>query len=77
MHYQHDKRNDRLTARQEQIMRFIQENNPTHSEIASKLGILRSSVICHLDALERKGYIQRESRKRGIICLLELINTVK
>lgn len=63
-----------LTERQEEVLRFIlswmQENSspPTITEIANHLGIpYPKSAGTHLEALEKKGYIQRVPGKaRGI-----------
>ncbi len=63
-----------LTERQEQVLRFIlswiRENSspPTITEIANHLGIpYPKSAGTHLDALEKKGYIQRiPGKARGI-----------
>jgi repressor LexA len=63
-----------LTDRQEEVLRFIlswiQENSspPTITEIANHLGIpYPKSAGTHLEALEKKGYIQRVPGKaRGI-----------
>jgi len=63
-----------LTERQEEVLRFIlswmQENSspPTITEIANHLGIpYPKSAGTHLEALEKKGYIQRiPGKARGI-----------
>jgi repressor LexA len=61
------------TARQQQVLDFIQshvENNgypPTLREICTHLGVSGTlSAIRHLDALEKKGYLKRDSSSRGI-----------
>lgn len=62
-----------LTHKQEMILRFIlhytRENGypPTIREIGNQFGIssLRG-VTVHLDALQRKGYIEREHKSRSI-----------
>jgi repressor LexA len=57
-----------LTPRQRQVYEFIKANSayfgPAIREIASGLSIRSpNGVACHLNALERKGYI---SRRRGV-----------
>ncbi len=62
-----------LTAKQRQVYHSILKSisskgyPPTIREIGAGLGIssLRG-VTCHLDALEKKGYIKREPTPRGI-----------
>ncbi len=62
-----------LTKRQEQILGFIieciRENGlpPTIAEVGEQFGIASTNgVNDHLLALERKGYIERSSKARGI-----------
>jgi len=62
-----------LTNRQEEVLRFIIENirdngyPPTIAEIGSEFGITSTNgVNDHLIALEKKGYIERSSKARGI-----------
>jgi repressor LexA len=61
-----------LTDRQKQVYEFIRTNigfyGPTVREIAAALGIKSpNGVVCHLAALEKKGYISRRKRVgRGI-----------
>lgn len=62
-----------LTQRQEAILRFIIESirdagyPPTIAEIGSEFGIASTNgVNDHLVALEKKGYIERSSKARGI-----------
>ena len=62
-----------LTKRQESILRFIIESirdngfPPTIAEIGEEFGISSTNgVNDHLVALERKGYIERSSKARGI-----------
>ena len=62
-----------LTRRQEEILNFIIENiredgyPPTIAEIGGKFGIASTNgVNDHLLALEKKGYIERSSKARGI-----------
>lgn len=61
-----------LTDRQKQVYEFIRTNialyGPTVREIAAGLGIKSpNGVVCHLAALEKKGYINRRKRVgRGI-----------
>jgi repressor LexA len=61
-----------LTDRQREVLDFIKANiglyGPTVREIAAALSISSpNGVVCHLDALERKGYIRRESHKARAI----------
>lgn len=66
---------DSLTLRQKQVYEFItdyidsNEYPPTFREIAQHLGISgNAGVLCHLEQLERKGYIRREpGSSRGIV----------
>jgi SOS-response transcriptional repressor LexA len=61
-----------LTARQQEVLECIREKarmyGPTVREIASQLGIKSpNGVVCHLETLERKGYIRRSKKiARGI-----------
>ena len=61
-----------LTARQEQVLQFVTsyiDNNgypPSQREIAEHLGITNPAVIKHLDAIEKKGFLKRESSSRAI-----------
>jgi len=62
-----------LTKRQDSILRFIIESirddgyPPTIAEIGSEFGITSTNgVNDHLLALEKKGYIERSSKARGI-----------
>ena len=62
-----------LTDRQESILRFIIESirdygrPPTIAEIGEEFGITSTNgVNDHLIALEKKGYIERSSKARGI-----------
>ena len=62
-----------LTDRQRKILDFIVENirenslPPTIAEIGAEFGIASTNgVNDHLLALERKGYIERSSKARGI-----------
>lgn len=70
--------NDRpiLTSRQEQVLAFIRENaqfyGPTVREIASALSIKSpNGVLCHLRALERKGYVRRDPKKARAVQVVE------
>lgn len=64
--------NTDLTEKQAQVLRFISENShlygPTVREIARAFSIRSpNGVICHLDALEKKGRIERTPNSvRGI-----------
>jgi len=62
-----------LTARQKQVLDYIQSHidndgyPPTIREICSHLGVSGTvSATRHLEALEKKGYIKRDSGSRGI-----------
>ena len=61
-----------LTARQQEVLECIREKarmyGPTVREIALQLGIKSpNGVFCHLQSLERKGYIRRSKNiARGI-----------
>lgn len=61
------------TARQKQVLDYIQSHidndgyPPTIREICAHLGVSGTvSATRHLDALEKKGYIKRDSGSRGI-----------
>ncbi len=61
------------TARQQQVLDYIQSHidndgyPPTIREICAHLGVSGTvSAMRHLDALEKKGYIKRDSYSRGI-----------
>ncbi|CAG1022687.1 repressor LexA [Patescibacteria group bacterium] len=63
-----------LTQKQQLVLNAIQsyinENDqpPTLSELSELLGIkTKRGVVKHLDALEKKGYLYRTSKPRGII----------
>lgn len=67
-----------LTKTQQKILEFLAESKakglmPTLAEIAKKFGYQnRSTVQQHLQAIEKKGYIKRNSKlSRGIELLLE------
>lgn len=61
-----------LTERQAQLHRFLCErwaNPPTFQEMADFMGVAnRNGVVCHLQALAAKGYIEKPHGKhfRGI-----------
>jgi len=68
-----DKNQNELTQRQKQVLQFItsytDDNGfpPSQREIANHLNVSGTlPVMKHLGALERKGYIKRESVNRGI-----------
>lgn len=61
------------TERQQQVLDFIQSHidndgyPPTLREICTHLGVSGTlSAMRHLEALEKKGYIKRDSSSRGI-----------
>jgi repressor LexA len=62
----------RMTERQAEVLEFIRANSglygPTVREIAAAFQIASpNGVVCHLKALERKGFIRRTPRSsRGI-----------
>ena len=67
------KSKNKLTERQRQVLQFITSFSdssgypPSQREIAGHLKVSGTlPVMKHLDALERKGYIKRESVNRGI-----------
>lgn len=61
-----------LTDRQREVLEFIRANSayygPAIREIAERFRFRSpNGVVCHLDALERKGYIRRRRNvARGI-----------
>ncbi len=66
-----------LTARQREVLEIIQHNVqksnivPSLRELSAAMGISSiNGVRCHLDALERKGYIQRNIHSSRSITLL-------
>jgi len=65
-----------LTQKQQKVLDTIQEyyssneEAPTLSELKDLLGIkTKRGVVKHLDALERKGFLNRTSKPRGISLL--------
>lgn len=69
-----------LTARQEQVLSFIEEyqldhgKSPTIREIKEFLNVSSdNSVLKHLKALEKKGFIEKDDTPRGI----KLLETIK
>jgi len=72
-----------LTKRQKQVLNCIVKEietkgyPPSIREIGKALNIstLRG-VTCHLDALEKKGYIKRDSTPRGIKIISSVINGI-
>lgn len=72
-----------LTDRQQQVLSFVTsyiDNNgypPSQREIANHLGISSNlGVMKHLDALEKKGYLRRDSSSRSIALTAPLNETV-
>ena len=72
-----------LTERQQQVLAFITsyiDNNgypPSQREIANHLGISGTPpVIKHLEALEKKGFLKRDSRSRSIAVTAPTTDTV-
>lgn len=70
-----------LTERQEQVLQFVTsyiDNNgypPSQREIADHLGISNPGVMKHLEALEKKGFIRRDSNSRSIALTTPLTET--
>ena len=65
-----------LTAKQAEVLDFIRQNSgyygPAIREIARRFSFASpNGVICHLEALERKGYIRR---RPGIARGIELVS---
>jgi len=65
-----------LTQKQQKVLEVIQEyytsneEAPTLSELKDLLGIkTKRGVVKHLDALQKKGYLNRTSRPRGIFVI--------
>ena len=74
---------NQLTPRQLQVLEYITshlDNNgypPTLREISAHLGVSGSLPAAkHLNALEKKGYIKRDSVSRGIGLISPLIHSV-
>lgn len=73
---------DKLTKRQKAVYEFIRDKirtrgyGPTVREIATKFKIgSPNGVVCHLKALQKKGFISREPhRSRAIQLIAEPIN---
>jgi len=61
-----------LTRRQEEILKFIEEYYekngfpPSIRDISKKFKITPRGAVIHLVALERKGYVKRTGKARGI-----------
>ena len=61
-----------LTEKQENILEFLEEFQqrngmpPTLMELAQEFGINHATASTHLRALERKGYLSRTSKARGL-----------
>ena len=73
-----------LTKRQEQIYNFVKGQitgrgyGPTVREIGTEFGIKSpNGVMCHLKALEKKGFISRDPNMSRAITLAEPLNHVK
>jgi repressor LexA len=66
-----------LTARQREVLDFIRQFTskagypPTVREIGAHFGFVPRSVFDHLKALERKGYLRRETAKSRSLQILE------
>ena len=66
-----------LTARQREILDFIRQfvlkagYPPTVREIGAHFGFVPRSVFDHLKALERKGYLHRETGKSRSLQILD------
>lgn len=56
-----------LTDRQKQVLEYISENpRISRKQLSDKLGINESAVQKHIEALKKKGAIERESETTGI-----------
>jgi len=71
---------DQLTKRQRAVYDFISDKiqnrgyGPTVREIAKKFGISSpNGVVCHLKALEKKGFIRRKKKESRAIELTDLV----
>lgn len=55
------------------IEKFSAEHgySPSHAELAAMLSVSEPSVRQYLDALERKGFIQREYRRAGTLRIVK------
>ena len=63
---QDDKKIDTLTERQKEVFKIIVANpRISRKQLAEKLGINESAVQKHIDALKKKGVIERESETTG------------
>lgn len=64
----------KLTEKQKNILSYIdyeiqQGLPPTYEEIANKFNITKKGAYDHVKAIEKKGYIRRDGRSRGMfIC---------
>ena len=73
-----DARNQALTTRQREVLRFVQAFTsrhgyaPTIREIRAGIRVESlNSVTCHLAALKRKGYLARGKNKQRSIVVLK------
>jgi len=56
----------KTTIKQSVVLQIIKENNKiSYREIAEKLNINESATLKHIDALKKKGYIERIGGTRG------------
>ena len=56
----------KITIKQSIVLQIIKENNKiSYREIAEKLNINESATLKHIDALKKKGYIERIGGTRG------------
>ncbi len=68
-----------LTPKQKSILYFLIDHldrfgfSPTQQEIATALGMTRSLVLYHLNALENSGYLDRAGDKRRNLRVLRKI----
>ena len=66
-----------LTEQQRHVLNFVRSYLEQHryppalTEIASFLGLSKSTVFTHVSALERKGYLKREAGKPRTITIEE------
>ena len=58
-----------VTAKQRAVLEYITEHTashgyqPSYREIAAHLGVVVSTVYLHINALERKGYVERRGNR--------------
>ncbi len=61
-----------LTAKQERALRCLRElaeaqgRTPSYAELAQAMGISTTAAYAHITALEKKGWVRRQRRARGL-----------